>query len=1045
MSCKHFTADAALKQLKDFQLRSVNYVFDRLYGPEATNRFLVADEVGLGKTLVARGVIARAIEHLQHTVDRLDIVYICSNAAIAAQNLRRLSIGEDNSFARPTRLTLLPLQMQELSANRINFVSMTPGTALELHGRGGIADERILIYQILRQEPGINHRGLEKMLQATVRNREAWLRWINRELSFDQELAQAYREAIRQDTHLWEKLLEYTEKFKRIRKHIPAVWSQERYQLIGTLRYLLAETCLTALQPDLVILDEFQRFKDLLDSENEAAKLARKLFEYPEVRILLLSATPYKMFTLDLEADDQHYADFIRTLKFLYNNDTAVSSLEEDIGNFRQALFALAEGDFSELEAGRQRLQAKLQRVMCRTERVGLTKKLDAMLVEHSLQAPLLPQDFGHAALVDRAGRIAAAGSTVEYWKSGPYLLNFLKDYELRRKLDKQTTSTPDLVAGIKKGQDHIITTERLEHYLALDPGNARFRLLFQKMLDNGLWRLLWLPPSLPYTKPAGAYAEVGPVTKALIFSGWHFVPDAIAALCSYEAERRMVTEFRQDISRSQLYDKIKPLLRLQKKDTRLSGMPVLAWLMPFPTLANTIDPLKLAMSSGRGEPVEVEQLLTAAEQHCQQLLQGLPPGGPGNRPDERWYWAAPAFLESRSRLCHWCADENNWSDREEGREDREHFKEHVKQLMSVMAGELDLGPRPKDLARVMAKLALAGPGTCALRALRRVALELPPDAAELLTAAIQVAQGFRTLFNLPETICLLRGEGDETYWRLTLRYILEGNLQAVLDEQVHILLDSLGLALQPPQEKVTHIAASLANTLSLRTAQISIDAISITDESIRFSPFNSRVRFALRFGELKSEIDGTLARAEVVRDAFNSPFRPFILASTSIGQEGLDFHPWCHAVVHWNLPANPVDLEQREGRVHRYKGHAIRKNIAQKFGLTALNEWDCKGDPWAFLFQKAVVNRPVGSSDLVPFWIFDIEEGAHIERWVPLLPFSREVQQLERLKRNLALYRLVFGQPRQEDLLAHLAERIPPERAESFTQAWSISLVPSA
>jgi len=28
---------------------------------------------------------------------------------------------------------------------------------------------------------------------------------------------------------------------------------------------------------------------------------------------------------------------------------------------------------------------------------------------------------------------------------------------------------------------------------------------------------------------------------------------------------------------------------------------------------------------------------------------------------------------------------------------------------------------------------------------------------------------------------------------------------------------------------------------------------------------------------------------------------------------EGLDFHHYCHAIVHWNLPSNPVDLEQRE------------------------------------------------------------------------------------------------------------------------------------
>ncbi len=58
-----------------------------------------------------------------------------------------------------------------------------------------------------------------------------------------------------------------------------------------------------------------------------------------------------------------------------------------------------------------------------------------------------------------------------------------------------------------------------------------------------------------------------------------------------------------------------------------------------------------------------------------------------------------------------------------------------------------------------------------------------------------------------------------------------------------------------------------------------------------------------------------------------------FVLASTSVGQEGLDFHAYCHAAMHWNLRSNPVDLEQREGRVDRYKGHALRKNVAAKHG----------------------------------------------------------------------------------------------------------------
>ena len=62
---------------------------------------------------------------------------------------------------------------------------------------------------------------------------------------------------------------------------------------------------ISALRPDLVVLDEFQRFKDLLnpDPTNFAAELAHRLFDYVDpdtgrpTRTLLLSATPYRMYT----------------------------------------------------------------------------------------------------------------------------------------------------------------------------------------------------------------------------------------------------------------------------------------------------------------------------------------------------------------------------------------------------------------------------------------------------------------------------------------------------------------------------------------------------------------------------------------------------------------------------------------------------------------------------------------------------------------------------------------------------------------------------
>ena len=62
--------------------------------------------------------------------------------------------------------------------------------------------------------------------------------------------------------------------------------TRRRDTLIGELRGLLAAACVEALEPDLVILDEFQRFRHLLvdDPDSEAASLARALFDWERQR-----------------------------------------------------------------------------------------------------------------------------------------------------------------------------------------------------------------------------------------------------------------------------------------------------------------------------------------------------------------------------------------------------------------------------------------------------------------------------------------------------------------------------------------------------------------------------------------------------------------------------------------------------------------------------------------------------------------------------------------------------------------------------------------
>ena len=136
---------------------------------------------------------------------------------------------------------------------------------------------------------------------------------------------------------------------------------------------------------------------------------------------------------------------------------------------------------------------------------------------------------------------------------------------------------------------------------------------------------------------------------------------------------------------------------------------------------------------------------------------------------------------------------------------------------------------------------------------------------------------------------------------------------------------------------------------------------------------------FALRFGHLRAENDENISE-DMVRAAFNSPFRPFLLTSTSIGQEGLDFHPWCHRLVHWNLPGNPV-IVAVHGRIFGpYTGqyfattrqtdieHIVAVSEAHDSGLCAADRVTRRqfpSDPLNLTLAAPAVNRCTASANV--------------------------------------------------------------------------------
>jgi hypothetical protein len=847
----------------------------------------------------------------------------------------------------------------------------------------------------------------------------------------DEDLCQSFADAIANATGpngrpLREELESCAREFEYPHGRTDGDLRSRRNRLVGKLRQLVARAAVDHLEPDLVILDEFQRFKDLLDADDEGARLANAIFDYPDAKVLLLSATPYKMYTLPDEPEgDDHYRDFTRTIRFLAGDERA-HIVERELRTMREGL--LTGGDHTRAREARDRVEHELRRVMSRTERLSFTPDRNGMLAERPLPGvQLTAEDLRSWRTFDDIARQLDRHDVFEYWRSTPYPLNLMErtSYQVRKRFQAAAERNDLALGAMLQRAQGLLDWDEIRRYRQVDPGNAKLRGLTHDVLDRGAWKLAWLPPSLPYYETAGAYAvpALRNFTKRLIFSAWSVVPKAVAAMLSYEAERRAV-EAAGNSDRHYDDRPITPPLQFRMNGGRPAGMPALALLYPGLTLARLGDPLEVVRTLGTSMPLGRQEMFDAVRDRIRGVLTKLPEGSPRvGTPDQRWYWAAPFLLDRRV-----AAGDNfaflkrmrAWNDRDD--EDQEsRLASHLRAADDVK--ELKLGPRPDDLDHVLTKMAVAGPGICALRALSRVtggadALKDP----EIRDSAYRIAQGLRSLFNKPEIIVLLRS-GEESYWRAVLDHSVDGCLQAVLDEYVHILIESEGLQNADAHKRAQTLTETITEALSTRTAANTVEHVRVIDGEIRLDEHRINSHFAARYGRAESS-DKAAMRESTIRAAFNSPFRPFVLASTSVGQEGLDFHTYSHAVVHWNLPGNPVDLEQREGRVHRYKGHAVRKNVAAVYGLAAAVDSDSP-DPWSAVFHAAQEDNSAEDSDIKPFWVFTLPDGAVIERYVPVLPLSREAQQYRRLLRTVGAYRLVIGQPRQDDLIRYVGEDI--------------------
>ena len=1012
-----------MDELKDFQRATVERI-DYLYRC-GQNRILVSDEVGLGKTLVARGTIAKFAKLRKEEHDDLvKIVYICSNSTIAEQNLDKLRIVNEikAESTNTSRLSMQHLNIfnEENDENVLNkyiqLIPLTPETSFKVSNSQGTVDERALMYAILKRVPEFKKycRNLEKILRFGVKWWDDYRdRFEKQVIECDQKSDGKYIKYMiskivekLKENELWEPFGQIIRKTNFDKKEVKAY--------IVKLRLLFADISLDKLDPDLIIMDEFQRFKYLLDSEenSDMDRLTKKFFNSDDLRILMLSATPYKMYStldeIDEEQLDTHYKEFFDVIDFLNNTDEKKQEFREIWNDYSIKLKEINKDKTSFIIAKNNAEDAMFKNI-CRTERITEDKMddiIDSSDVKNQLK--VIEEDIvsymDMQKLLDEMG--INANVPIDYVKSSPYLMSFMKHYQLKTKIERYFKDHHEF--DMIQKDTLWLNKDDINEYKKISSNNARLDNLMSHILKNNAANLLWVPPSLAYYELTGAFEGTEDFSKTLIFSSWEMVPRMISSLVSYEIEHETIGQLSRKINYFSQNRYPSPRMTFSLKENKPTQMTLFSLLYPSKFLAEVYDPLDCL---NRG--LDLKQIEEEVKTKIHDALKKIEWENT-LFDDFRWYYLAPMLLDSQSYVDLWIKQSDDLV--ESGYYFRKGFLTHYEELKNQYHNfEGKLGKKPDDLENVLCDMALASPAICAYRSYEK---ELPSNMKmdKFVYTPTQIARKFIDRMNLPESIAVIDlnfGENsDDAYWKNVLKYSKQGNIQAVFDEYVHLLSNGLD---KNNEDRLLIINRKFINSFEFRTASYDVDTFENFKKRMCNTEYENvylRTHFAVSFTKGKSDENDT-NRKKSIRDAFNMPFRPFVLASTSIGQEGLDFHNYCRRIVHWNLPSNPIDLEQREGRINRFECLAIRQNLAKKYG-----DLKFKNDVWDEIFKTASQKEKIdGSSDLIPYWGIN-DNTIKIERIVPAYPFSRDEIRYDRLIQILSLYRLTLGQARQEELI---------------------------
>jgi hypothetical protein len=939
-------------------------------------RFLVADEVGLGKTIIARGVI----DKLRQGKRNCCVVYFCSSLDIINQNRNKLDPSAGAGQNHAGRITLIRSR-QEYRNNRMYF--FTPGTSLFITNSTGMVEERLYMAWLVKRIFNIHGNRLVEIFKCNAPSFGEKFHGLHRH-EFD--LRKTDEDALRK---AWQPYL------LRLRSEDTAKCKP----MVKEMRSKLAKIMLQSLNPGLIILDEFQKYKEILNQSNNGGKQKQTInsdFLKPAIPTLLLSATPYHHSPEEDNQADQKLSendDLLKVLSFLTNSPEDGQALRlriEDHGHKVRSLTVECWRDkLQVLIEEKSELEKELKKIMSRTERIFFQFDEDGAVATKFLSkskiTPAITKDEVKEYLL--LASCTHKRELLAYWKSGGYLMSYIQDYAVGKKILKHSHVARN---------PFLYSNSRAER-----PRNRKIDYVLKDIFKREeAYRYLWIPPLKPYYEGDGIFSKESTksldIKKGLVFSAWKFVPRQVAVEISGIRD----AHFRGH----------------SKYQIKATPVTWASFFFPSKVLAEclTHEDFVTAGSYTALRKIARNNLIKKLSEHgitersktsskAWEILRHLEFSGA----PEAWKQLIRDYRRHVSKA------------RQEEATRRQLFEDRY---LNNLNKRFSTAPRiNRKVIEELVDIAIASPAVTMMRALHTVAgSKLFRSRDHLLELQRVCLIELRSFLSRPTTVQCIRAEIKRgSYADRVLEYFRNGNIQAVFDEY----LFCIGGGVDP----ISITAEELTDILDkLRCIFQHHRSILRPYTSNKDRPRVS-TNVAMAFGESSEE--GT--SRDDLRTSFNSPFWPFILATTSVGQEGLDFHLYCRNIYHWNFSMNPVSFEQREGRLMRFNSLAIRQGAIATIGDIERGQMN-DATFWQHAFNDATKRCHYNDRynlDLSPNWILtsnikakeNDDDPTKLVRHVLDLPNSSDKNRYNRLMNQLRLYRLALGQPNPDRYLKQL------------------------